>query len=127
MRLTANCISFISHGLCSSESCGLKNDLAFSSVSKPRGTSMRQSAGWIFSSLLNARVVSSFTFFIFLFHEPTLTIIKKLLFRLIGNTDFSHVVVYFIAPILTFHAGSLGARKIKYHFPELYKIITGGR
>lgn len=71
--------------------------------------------------------LTSFTFFIFLFHEPTLTIIKKLLFRLIGNTDFSHVVVYFIAPILTFHAGSLGARKIKYHFPELYKIITGGR
>lgn len=71
--------------------------------------------------------ITAVTFFIFLFHEPTLTIFKKVLFSLFGQTAFSHLAVYFIAPALTFLATLFSAILIKRHFPKLYRVICGGR
>src|SRR5690606_24616874 len=42
-----------------------------------------------------------YTFFIFLCHEPLLTILKKLFYYLFGATEQSSFIIYIIAPILT--------------------------
>ena len=44
------------------------------------------------------KIVCGFTFFIYLFHEPTLNIVRKLLVVILGNSSFGFAVAYLLSP-----------------------------
>ena len=68
-----------------------------------------------------------FTFFIYLFHEPTLNIVRKLMVIPFGHTSFSFALSYLISPwifiILFIPIGVL----LKKYVSSLYSVLVGGR
>lgn len=71
--------------------------------------------------------LSAFTFFIFGFHEPMLTLIQKGMFHIMGATEITATVNYIMAPAITVLIGILSGRFLKSHIPRFYGLITGGR
>lgn len=68
-----------------------------------------------------------FSFFLYLFHEPILTIIVKLLFSVTHVSDIASVFIFIVAPIMTIFICILFGFLLKKHFSALYSLITGGR
>lgn len=75
----------------------------------------------------NILKVSSYTFFIFAAHEPILTVLKKVLFIILGKGYFNHLEVYFLAPFSTIFICLLLGVFFKTKLKIIYEIITGGR
>ena len=71
--------------------------------------------------------LSSFSFFVYASHEPVLTIVKKGMFFIIGNTDGTSLIIYFFAPILTIAISILVGSLLKRRIFTFYSLITGGR
>ena len=71
--------------------------------------------------------ILSFSFFLFAFHEPTLTFVNKVIFYIIGKGEFASLLTYFVSPILTIFICIYIAKKLKKSVPNFYSIITGGR
>jgi surface polysaccharide O-acyltransferase-like enzyme len=69
----------------------------------------------------------SFSFFIYVFHEPVLTIIKKACFYVMGKDEFASFSIYLVAPILTICASLFVGYFLKQITPKFYNLITGGR
>jgi surface polysaccharide O-acyltransferase-like enzyme len=68
-----------------------------------------------------------FNFFIYLTHEPILTIVKKTL-ELITNSKNSYdVFIFFLAPIITIAICVLIGGLIKRYLSAIYTLIIGGR
>lgn len=68
-----------------------------------------------------------FTFFVYLFHEPTLNIIRKLLLVPFGHTSFGFALDYLLSPwVFVVMFVALGYCMRKY-LPTLYGICVGGR
>lgn len=74
-----------------------------------------------------ANRVIPFSFFIFLLHEPLLTVIKKLLLLSWGNSEISIFIIYLLAPILTLSICISFGILIKKHWPRSYSFLTGAR
>jgi surface polysaccharide O-acyltransferase-like enzyme len=71
--------------------------------------------------------LSGYTFFIYASHEPLLTIIKKISFKVLGNGPIQLLIVYFIAPVVVIGiATAIGILGKKY-VGKAYLLITGGR
>lgn len=71
--------------------------------------------------------LSAYTFFLYAFHEPVLTILKKGILKVIGVSPYSNLFAYLVAPILTILFSISVAIILKKHANRFYKIITGGR
>ena len=69
----------------------------------------------------------SYTFFIYLFHEPTFNIIKKLGLVMFGCNDLSLVLMYLINPIIMIIVAVWTGMICQCLMPRLYSIATGGR
>lgn len=72
-------------------------------------------------------IACSFTFFIYLFHEPTLNIVRKLLILILGRTSIGFSINYLVSPwifVILFILLGLFFRK---YIPRLYSICVGGR
>lgn len=69
----------------------------------------------------------SLSFFIFAFHEPLLTIFKKGLIFMAGNTEFTSILVYFLAPIITILICMAVGTLLRQQASSFYQFITGGR
>lgn len=69
----------------------------------------------------------SVTFFIYAFHEPTLTFFKKGLFFVFGVEEKSYLTLFFLAPVLTLLVSYYVAIIFKKQFNSIYNITTGGR
>lgn len=68
-----------------------------------------------------------FTFFIYLFHEPTLNIVRKLIIVVLGKNEYGYLISYLISPwIFTICFVFVGLQFRKY-LPKVYHICTGGR
>ena len=68
-----------------------------------------------------------FTFFIYLFHEPTLNIVRKLIVVVLGKNELGYLASYLISPwIFTVCAVFAGLLFRKY-LPRVYNVCTGGR
>lgn len=71
--------------------------------------------------------ICSFTFFIYLFHEPTINIVRKIIVLLVGKTSFGFALTYLLSPwIFLFIFIGIGYQFKKY-MPRIYEICTGGR
>jgi peptidoglycan/LPS O-acetylase OafA/YrhL len=64
---------------------------------------------------------------VFLFHEPILTIFKKLLIKAMGQSDLSLLVTYIIAPAMAVAFSVLLSRKWSMYWPGTYSLFTGNR
>ena len=72
-------------------------------------------------------IACQFTFFIYLFHEPTLNIVRKLIVVVLGKNEFGYMSSYLISPwIFTVCAVFAGLLFRKY-LPRVYDVCTGGR
>lgn len=67
------------------------------------------------------------SFFIYVFHEPLLTIMKKAIFYGLAKDSGSYLLVYFVSPILTIAISILFALILKRYFLIPYKLLTGNR
>jgi surface polysaccharide O-acyltransferase-like enzyme len=67
--------------------------------------------------------IFGFSFFLYLVHEPTLTIFKKVLFKLANSS----ALIYLIAPILTIITCLILAVGVSNSFPRIYGLLTGNR
>src|SRR5258708_23504316 len=72
-------------------------------------------------------VLFGYSFFIFVFHEPLLTILIKGMFFLFGKTDVSSLLIYVIAPLLAIGLSILFRYVLRKQIPRLYNFATGGR
>lgn len=71
--------------------------------------------------------VIAFSFFIYVFHEPLLTIIKKVLFKLLGTNEVDYFIIYLASPIITLCMTVICGIVLKNSFPKIYKVINGNR
>ncbi|GEO07207.1 polysaccharide biosynthesis protein [Adhaeribacter aerolatus] len=71
--------------------------------------------------------IFSLSFFIFAFHEPILTIFKKGLIFLMGQKEFTPILVYFLAPIITILISMAVGAILRQRATSFYQLITGGR
>lgn len=71
--------------------------------------------------------ISKYSFFIYLFHEPALNIIKKMGLFILGVDNMSLLVLYLVSPILMTAIAIGVAIIIKNIVPKLYSIAVGGR
>lgn len=70
---------------------------------------------------------STFSFFIYGFHEPVLTMVQKGLFYLTGASEPMILLNYILSPALTVGLGILFGSLLKRCMPQFYGVITGGR
>lgn len=78
-----------------------------------------------FSARMNAML--SYTFFVYLFHEPAFNIIKKLGLKIFGIHEYSLILLYMINPILMLVIAIGVGILFKKLLPKTYSICVGGR
>lgn len=71
--------------------------------------------------------VTQYTFFIYLFHEPALNVLKKLPPFLFGQSQWIYLSCYFIVPWLMLVSAIWVGKQLKRFTPRLYNLLTGGR
>ena len=69
----------------------------------------------------------TFSFFIYLFHEPLLTIIKKVLFVLLSVSSFTSFIIYLVAPLITILLCVFVGVILKSKINFIYRLATGNR
>lgn len=82
------------------------------------------SAKWL-NKLIISKLIG-FTFFIYLFHEPLITLIIETTYKL-DTSPFIHSVIYLLSPIITIFICYYCGCFFKKYIPKLYNIIAGGR
>lgn len=70
---------------------------------------------------------SNYSFFIFVFHEPMLSFLKKILFYVTNKNELMSLLIYIIAPLITIVMSLLIGCYLKRFVPKFYSIISGGR
>ena len=81
-------------------------------------------------SLKQHRLLSlscQFTFFIYLYHEPFINVIRKLLAFILGRNSFAFASSYLTSPWFVIVIGILVGYAFKKSSPKIYSILTGGR
>lgn len=71
--------------------------------------------------------ISKYSFGIFLLHEWSLTIIKKLIFEILPITDFNLVIIYLFTPLILMVFLIIGLSFFRKYLNGVYKLLTGGR
>lgn len=71
--------------------------------------------------------VAKYTFCIYLFHEMNLTILKKVLARLVPQTSFFAVFFYFGIPVIIIGFCVLLSFLLEKYTPGVYRLVSGGR
>ncbi|MFK8004942.1 MAG: acyltransferase family protein [Saprospiraceae bacterium] len=69
----------------------------------------------------------SLTFFIYAFHEPVLTILKKGFYSILGQGEMISIIIYFTAPTIAILSSILVGYFLKKITPQFYSLLTGGR
>lgn len=67
-----------------------------------------------------------YSFFVYVAHEPLLTVIKKILLYM-GHSSIWILLIYFIAPIITISICITIGRILRKYTPKFYAFISGGR
>lgn len=71
--------------------------------------------------------LSAYSFFLYAAHEPLITVLKKSLFLLVGDTPLTALAIYVVAPLVTMVICFSAAAWLSRHVPVLYGYFTGGR
>lgn len=68
-----------------------------------------------------------FTFFIYLFHEPTLNIVRKLLILVLGHTSAGFALNYLVSPWIFAIIFIFVGYYFRKFLPRIYAMCVGGR
>ncbi|MEP2058451.1 MAG: acyltransferase [Maribacter litoralis] len=71
--------------------------------------------------------IFQYSFFLYVFHEPLLSIFRKGFQNILGASEISSISAYFLAPIITITISITIAYFLKKNTSKLYSLITGGR
>ena len=72
--------------------------------------------------------LSGASFFVYAVHEPSLTVLRKLLFKLMPpGSSFAVLTLYFLAPTLTILMAVAAYRSFARIAPGFVRSVTGGR
>jgi hypothetical protein len=71
--------------------------------------------------------IGKFTFFIYLTHEPSLIIVKKIIMILYTKPSYSNLVAYLAAPVVTITIILISGAVLQKKVPKLYALLSGGR
>jgi surface polysaccharide O-acyltransferase-like enzyme len=69
----------------------------------------------------------AFSFFLYAFHEPMLTIIKKALFAVLSKTQAHEFLIYIFSPVIVIALALVIGSILKRYLTSFYELITGGR
>ena len=69
--------------------------------------------------------LGSYSFFIYLFHEPTFNIIKKLGIKVVGCSEPAFIVLYLLCPFIMAAISITVAILLQKIMPKVYSIIVG--
>ncbi len=73
------------------------------------------------------KTATKYTFFIYLFHEPTLNIVRKLLVMPFGHSPFSFAFSYLLSPWIFALIFIIIGFWLEKFLPRFYSLIVGGR
>ena len=68
-----------------------------------------------------------FTFFIYLFHEPTLNIVRKLIVAVLGKNEIGYLTSYLLSPWIFMVCAVFMGMAFRRFLPWVYRVCTGGR
>ena len=68
-----------------------------------------------------------FTFFIYLFHEPTLNIVRKLIVAVLGKNEIGYLTSYLLSPWIFMICAVFMGMAFRRFLPWVYRVGTGGR
>jgi len=80
-----------------------------------------------FSLQMDKWHIYQYTFFIYVFHEPFFNIVKKLMLRMVGESDISLTILFLLNPILTIILILCIAHVMQRFSPRIYHVLTGDR
>lgn len=72
-------------------------------------------------------VACGYTFFIYLFHVPTLNIVRKVIVAVVGKTPFGYMLSYLASPWLFALVAVLVGMALRKYLGKVYLTCTGGR
>ena len=72
-------------------------------------------------------IACSFTFFIYLFHEPTLNIVRRLLIFILGRTSLGFAINYMVSPWIFAFAFIIVGYFFRKYASRSYSVCVGGR
>lgn len=68
-----------------------------------------------------------YTFFLYAFHEPVLSIFKKAFYYILGHTELSSLLIYMLVPLVTISVSILIGFITRKIMPKYYYLMTGER
>lgn len=71
--------------------------------------------------------LGNYAFFIYLFHEPTFNIIKKLGIKILPMQEHYLIGLYLITPFIMAALSIIVAKYLKKILPKTYGVLVGGR
>jgi peptidoglycan/LPS O-acetylase OafA/YrhL len=71
--------------------------------------------------------ICNFTFFIYLFHEPALNIVRKLIVFILGKNEIGYLFSYLISPWIFIFLIVIIGLGLKKYLPKIYRVSCGGR
>lgn len=71
--------------------------------------------------------LGGYSFFIYLFHEPTFNIIKKLGLKVVGCSESALIVMFLLCPFIMATVSITVAILLQKIIPKVYSILVGGR
>lgn len=86
----------------------------------------------LYDSLINGGMKTDikalkYSFFIYVFHEPMLQFLKKILFYLTYKNELISLIIYIVAPIITILICIIVGFILRLAAPKFYLFICGGR
>lgn len=72
-------------------------------------------------------MISNYTFFIYLFHEPAFNIVKKIPLIICGINDVTLVFFYLVNPLIMLAFAIIAAKILQRFLPSVYSVLVGGR
>lgn len=72
-------------------------------------------------------IACQFTFFIYLFHEPTLNIVRKLIVIVLGKNELGYLTSYLLSPWIFTVCAVFAGLLLRKYLPRVYDVCTGGR
>lgn len=71
--------------------------------------------------------LAKYGIFIYFFHIPLQSIIKKLWFKVMPVSSASSLMIFFVAPVITIIICAAVAIFMRKYMPKIYMVLTGGR
>ncbi|WP_455542980.1 acyltransferase family protein [Intestinibacter sp.] len=80
------------------------------------------------SSIKNKKFsIAKYGIFIYFFHIPFQSILKKMWFKVMPLSDISSLIIFFVAPVITITVCVLVAMFLRRFMNRFYMVLTGGR